>query len=255
MNKQNRRIHEGVSLSEVHESVVVPSRGSKWVRWLAITGPALLVSVGYMDPGNWATDLAGGSQYNYTLIWVLLMSNLMAILLQSMAARLGIVSRRDLAQVNHEEYRPAVNIPLYILAEIAITATDLAEVLGSAVALQMLFGLPLIYGVIVTAFDVLLLLLLSNVGIRKLESVVLALVGTIGIAFLIEIILGRPDWGGIVRGFVPSASRCQRALHRHRHSRRDRDAAQPLSALLAGADAQDRQGPRGHPLSHSPQHP
>ena len=203
MSKQSRRTHEGVSLSEVHESVVVPSRGSKWVRWLAITGPALLVSVGYMDPGNWATDLAGGSQYNYTLIWVLLMSNLMAILLQSMAARLGIVSRRDLAQVNHEEYRPAVNIPLYILAEIAITATDLAEVLGSAVALQMLFGLPLIYGVIVTAFDVLLLLLLSNVGIRKLESVVLALVGTIGIAFLIEIILGRPDWGGIVRGFVP----------------------------------------------------
>jgi manganese transport protein len=204
MGGQNQRIHRGVSLSEVHETVVVPSRGSKWLRWLAITGPALMVSVGYMDPGNWATDLAGGSQYNYTLIWVLLMSNLMAILLQSMAARLGIVSRRDLAQVNHEEYHPAVNIPLYILAEIAITATDLAEALGSAVALQLLFGLPLLYGVILTALDVLLLLLLSHVGIRKLESVVLALVGTIGVAFLIEIILGRPDWGGIVRGFVPA---------------------------------------------------
>jgi manganese transport protein len=204
MSEQNQRIHRGVSLSEVHETVVVPSRGSKWLRWLAITGPALMVSVGYMDPGNWATDLAGGSQYNYTLIWVLLMSNLMAILLQSMAARLGIVSRRDLAQVNHEEYHPAVNIPLYILAEIAITATDLAEALGSAVALQLLFGLPLLYGVILTALDVLLLLLLSHVGIRKLESVVLALVGTIGVAFLIEIILGRPDWGGIVRGFVPA---------------------------------------------------
>jgi manganese transport protein len=174
------------------------------MRWLAITGPALMVSVGYMDPGNWATDLAGGSQYNYALIWVLLMSNLMAILLQSLAARLGIVSRRDLAQINHEEYHPAANIPLYILAEIAITATDLAEALGSAIALQLLFGLPLLYGVILTALDVLLLLLLSHVGIRKLESVVLALVGTIAAAFVIEIVLGQPDWGGIVRGFVPS---------------------------------------------------
>ena len=205
MNEQpkSNKTHEGVSLSEVHESVAVPSRGSSWRRWLAITGPALMVSVGYMDPGNWATDLAGGSQYNYTLIWVLLMSNLMAILLQSLAARLGIVSRRDLAQINHEEYHPAANIPLYILAEIAITATDLAEALGSAIALQLLFGLPLIYGVILTALDVLLLLLLSHVGIRKLESVVLALVGTIAAAFVIEIVLGQPDWGGIVRGFVP----------------------------------------------------
>ena len=173
MNEKPRRAHQGISLSEVHESVPVPSKGSRWLRWLAITGPALMVSVGYMDPGNWATDLAGGSQYNYTLIWVLLMSNMMAILLQSLAARLGIVSRRDLAQINHEEYHPAANIPLYVLAEIAITATDLAEALGSAIALQLLFGLPLLYGVILTAFDVLLLLLLSHVGIRKLESVVL----------------------------------------------------------------------------------
>jgi manganese transport protein len=204
MSKQSQRIHKGISLSEVHESVTVPSKGSSWLRWLAITGPALMVSVGYMDPGNWATDLAGGSQYNYMLIWVLLMSNLMAILLQSLAARLGIVSRRDLAQINHEEYHPAANIPLYLLAEIAITATDLAEALGSAIALQLLFGLPLLYGVILTALDVLLLLLLSHVGIRKLESVVLALVGTIAAAFVVEIILGQPDWGGIVRGFVPS---------------------------------------------------
>ena len=204
MSDQNPRKHQGISLAEVHESVVVPSKGSSWLSWLAITGPALMVSVGYMDPGNWATDLAGGSQYNYTLIWVLLMSNLMAILLQSLAARLGIVSRRDLAQINHEEYHPAANIPLYVLAEIAITATDLAEALGSAIALQLLFGLPLIYGVIITAFDVLLLLFLSHVGIRKLESVVLALVATIGVSFIIEIILGQPDWGGIVRGFVPA---------------------------------------------------
>jgi manganese transport protein len=192
------------SLSEVHETVIVPTRGTAWRRWLAITGPALMVSVGYMDPGNWATDLAGGSRYNYALIWVLLMSNMMAILLQSLAARLGIVSRRDLAQINHEEYHPVINIPLYILAEIAITACDLAEVLGSAIALQLLFGLPLIYGVVLTALDTFLLLLLSNAGIRKLESVVLALVGTIGVAFIIEIVLGKPEWGGIVRGFVPS---------------------------------------------------
>src|SRR5678816_2461172 len=163
-----------------------------------------MVSVGYMDPGNWATDIAGGSRYNYALIWVLLMSNLMAILLQSLAARLGIVSRRDLAQVCHEDYPAAVNIPLYVLAEIAITACDLAEVLGSAIALQLLFGLPLVYGVMLTALDTLLLLLLSHAGIRKLESVVIALVGTIGIAMLIEIVLGQPDWGGIVTGFKPT---------------------------------------------------
>lgn len=204
MREPPQRTHKGISLSEVHESVTVPSKGSSWLRWLAITGPALMVSVGYMDPGNWATDLAGGSQYNYALIWVLLMSNLMAILLQSLAARLGIVSRRDLAQINHEEYHPAANIPLYVLAEIAITATDLAEALGSAIALQLLFGLPLLYGVILTALDVLLLLLLSHVGIRKLESVVLALVGTIAAAFVIEIVLGQPDWGGIARGFIPA---------------------------------------------------
>jgi manganese transport protein len=196
--------NSALSLSEDHETVVVPAHGPWWRRWLAITGPALMAAVGYMDPGNWATDIAGGSRYNYTLLWVLLMSNLMAVVLQSLAARLGIVSRRDLAQVCHEEYPPIINIPLYILAEIAITATDLAEVIGSAIALNLLFGLPLIYGVVLTALDTLLLLLLSHIGIRKLESVVVALVGTIGVAFLIEIGLGQPDWGGILRGFVPS---------------------------------------------------
>jgi len=204
MNNQINKKHRQESLSEVHESVIVPSRGTSWQRWLAIAGPALMVSVGYMDPGNWATDIAGGSRYNYALIWVLLMSNIMAVLLQSLAARLGIVSRRDLAQVSHEEYPAIVNIPLYILAEIAITACDLAEVIGSAIAFQLLFGLPLMYGVILTAADTLLLLLLSHFGIRKLESIVIALVGTIGIAFVIEIFLGQPDWGGIAQGFVPS---------------------------------------------------
>ncbi|GJQ52800.1 MAG: divalent metal cation transporter MntH [Anaerolineaceae bacterium] len=196
--------HSQNSLSEAHESVIVPAKASSWRRWLAITGPAVMVAVGYMDPGNWATDIAGGSRYNYALIWVLLMSNLMAIVLQSLAARLGIVSRRDLAQICHEEYPPIVNVPLYILAEIAITACDLAEVIGSAIALQLLFGFPLIYGVILTALDTILLLLLSHAGIRKLEGVVIALVGTIGAAFFIEILLGQPDWGGIARGFVPS---------------------------------------------------
>lgn len=163
-----------------------------------------MVSVGYMDPGNWATDLAGGSRYNYKLIWVLLMSNLMAVLLQSLSARLGVVARRDLAQANREEYAGLINIPLYVLAEIAIIACDLAEVLGSAIALKLLFGLPLLYGVLLTTLDVLLLLSLSRFGIRKLEAVILSLVATIGAGLLIEILLAKPDWGGIVRGFVPS---------------------------------------------------
>lgn len=192
------------SLSEVHETVDVPIKASNLRRWLAITGPALMVAVGYMDPGNWATDIAGGSRYNYALIWVLLMSNLMAILLQTLAARLGIVSRRDLAQICKEEYPPIVNISLYILAEIAITACDLAEVIGSAIALQLLFGLPLIYGVILTALDTFLLLLLSHAGIRKLESVVIALISTIGVALFIEVLLGKPEWRGIAQGLVPS---------------------------------------------------
>lgn len=196
--------HQQHSLTEVHESVRVPGGGSWWRHWLAFSGPALLVSVGYMDPGNWATDLAGGSRYNYKLIWVLLMSNLMAVLLQSLSARLGIASRRDLAQANREEYPALLNIPLYILAEIAITACDLAEVLGSAIALKLLFGLPLFWGVLVTAFDVLLLLALSRFGIRMLEAVILSLVATIGVGFLIEIFLAKPGWGGIISGFAPS---------------------------------------------------
>ncbi|HHH40871.1 MAG TPA: divalent metal cation transporter MntH, partial [Chloroflexi bacterium] len=204
MSKSHLAAPKYRSLAEVHETVPVPVRGAWWRRWLAVTGPALMVAVGYMDPGNWATDLAGGSRYNYTLIWVLLMSNIMAILLQSLAARLGIANRRDLAQACHEEYPVWITIPLYILAEIAITATDLAEVLGSAIALQLLFGMPLIYGVLLTALDTLLLLFLSHFGIRKLEAVVMSLVGTIGASLLIEIVLGQPDWGGIIQGFAPT---------------------------------------------------
>ncbi len=195
---------EDPSLSEIHGSVDVPWAGPLWRRWWAVAGPALMVAVGYMDPGNWATDLAGGSRYNYALIWVLLMSNLMAILLQSLAARLGIVNRRDLAQACRETYPKLVNIPLYVLAEIAITATDLAEVIGSAIAFNLLFGIPLLWGVLITSFDVLLLMALSSFGIRKLEALVLSFVGTIGIAFLVEIVLARPDWHGLVQGFIPT---------------------------------------------------
>ena len=191
------------SLSEVHESVELP-RGPGWRRWFAVAGPALMVSVGYMDPGNWATDLAGGSRYGYALLWVLLMSNLMAVLLQGLAARLGIAGRRDLAQANREHYPRWVNLALYGLAEIAITATDLAEVIGSAIALQLLFGLPLTAGVLITAADTLLLLALSRFGIRKLELVVVGLVGMIGMGMLVEIVLARPDWGGVAGGLVPS---------------------------------------------------
>ncbi|MGE5444510.1 MAG: Nramp family divalent metal transporter [Ignavibacteriales bacterium] len=204
MARPDSTSHDQRSLAEVHESVRLPGIGSWWRHWLAFSGPALLVSVGYMDPGNWATDLAGGSRYNYKLIWVLLMSNLMAVLLQSLSARLGIASRRDLAQVNREEYPTSLNIPLYLLAEVAVTACDLAEVLGSAIALKLLFGLPLFWGVLVTALDVLLLLALSRFGIRKLEAVILSLVATIGVGFLIEIFLSKPRWGGIASGFLPS---------------------------------------------------
>ncbi len=204
MGKRPRPDSDHHSLSEVYETVEVPTRGSGWRRWLAVAGPALMVAVGYMDPGNWATDLAAGSRYNYALIWVLLMSNVMAILLQSLAARLGIARRRDLAQACREAFPSFVNIPLYVLAEIAITATDLAEVIGSAIALQLLFGMPLLYGVLISGLDVLLLLMLSHYGIRKLEALILSLVGTIGIAFVVELFLAQPDWGGIAQGMIPS---------------------------------------------------
>jgi manganese transport protein len=151
-----------LSLAEGQDVVQVPGTGPRWRQWLAVAGPALLVSVGYMDPGNWATDIAGGSQYEYRLLWVLLVSNLMAILLQSLAARLGLVRGRDLAQASRETYPPLVNLTLYLLAEVAIAATDLAEVIGSAIALNLLFRIPLLAGVLLTTLDVLLLLVLRR---------------------------------------------------------------------------------------------
>jgi manganese transport protein len=193
------------SLSEVHESVdtTKPRKGLR--RFLAYIGPAYLVSVGYMDPGNWATDLQGGAQFGYKLIWVLLMSNLMALLLQGLSARLGIVRRRDLAQANRETYPPVVNFCLYILAEIAIAACDLAEVLGMALGIHLLTGLPLIWGVGITVLDTFLLLWLQRFGIRKMEAFIIALVLVIGASFLIEMFLVKPVLGDVVKGFMPTA--------------------------------------------------
>lgn len=201
MGKQQ---HSGKSLEEVHGSVDTSQKKGFWRKLFAFLGPAYLISVGYMDPGNWATDIAGGSQYGYKLIWVLLMSNLMALLLQSLCARLGIVSGRDLAQASKETYSPAVNFLLYILAEIAIAACDLAEVLGMAIGLQLLFDIPLIWGVCITVLDTFLLLFLINQGMRKMEAFILALVAIIGVAFVIEMVLAEPSIGGIVSGFKPS---------------------------------------------------
>ncbi len=192
------------SLSEVHESVDTTVRKKGWRRVFSFLGPAYLVSVGYMDPGNWATDLAGGSKFGYSLIWVLLMSNLMALLLQGLSARLGIVRGRDLAQANRETYPKAVNFVLYILAEIAIAACDLAEILGMAIGIQLLTGLPLIWGVSITVLDTFLLLYLQRLGIRKMEAFIITLVAVIGISFLIEIILAKPDLGELATGFIPS---------------------------------------------------
>ena len=195
------------SLDEVHGSVAVPSpegRRRGFRQFLAFLGPAYLVSVGYMDPGNWATDLAGGAKFGYALIWVLLMSNMMAILLQTLSARLGVVTGHDLAQACRAEYSPRVNAVLWILAEIAIAATDLAEILGTIIALKLLFGLPLLWGCLVTAFDTFLLLYLQRWGMRQVEAVILALVATIGACFLVQIFLARPDWGGVVTGLWPT---------------------------------------------------
>ena len=198
-------LHSYPSLSEVHQTVDTTStRRPGWRKILSFFGPAYLVSVGYMDPGNWATDLAGGSQFGYKLIWVLLMSNLMALLLQSLSARLGIVRGRDLAQANRETYPRYINYALYGLAEIAIAATDLAEILGMAIGLQLLTGLPLIWGVSITVLDTFLFLFLQRLGIRKMEAFIIALIAVIGVSFLIEIILVKPQIKEVASGFIPT---------------------------------------------------
>lgn len=194
----------GKSLEEVHESVSTENKKSIFKKILAFFGPAYLISVGYMDPGNWATDLAGGSQFGYSLLWVLLMSNLMALLLQSLSARLGIVTQRDLAQASRETYSPFINYILYFLAEIAIAACDLAEVLGMAIGLNLLFGISLIDGVLITVLDTFLLLFLINKGIRKMEAFIIALVVVIGVSFIFEMIFAQPEIDQVLTGLIPT---------------------------------------------------
>jgi len=191
------------SLPEVNRTIEVPHGAGLWRRLLAFIGPGYLVSVGYMDPGNWATDLAGGSRFGYTLLSVILLSNVMAILLQALCVRLGVATGRDLAQACRDYYSKPVSIALWILCEIAIVACDLAELLGSALALNLLFGLPMAIGVCVTALDVLVLLFLQNKGFRLTEAIVVVLVGTVGLCFAAQLVLSRPDIGGIVAGLVP----------------------------------------------------
>jgi manganese transport protein len=193
------------SLSEVHESVSIPEKKGFWRTLLAFIGPAYLVSVGYMDPGNWATDIAGGSQFGYQLIWVLLMSNLMALLLQTLSARLGIVKGWDLAQASRQQYAKWANISLYVFAEIAIAACDLAEIIGMAIGLSLLFDLPLLYGVLITVLDTFLLMFLLNKGVRKLEAFILALISIIGLSFIVQMLIVKPDAAEVAKGFMPQS--------------------------------------------------
>jgi manganese transport protein len=193
------------SLPESHHTIAVPRGVPFWRKALAFAGPGYMVAVGYMDPGNWATDLAGGARFGYLLLSVILISNLMAILLQALALKLGIVTGRDLAQACRDHYSRPVSFALWILCEIAIAACDLAEVIGSAIALNLLFGIPLVWGVCLTALDVLLILLLQNKGFRYLEAFVIALVATIGLCFAVELVMARPAMAAIFQGLVPRA--------------------------------------------------
>ncbi len=192
------------SLSEVHSSIKTEKK-TGWRKIFAFLGPAYLVSVGYMDPGNWATDIAGGSQFGYKLIWVLLMSNLIALLLQSLSARLGIVRGLDLAQASKKAYPNWANIPLYILAQIAIIACDLAEIIGMAIGLNLLFGIPLIWGISITALDTILLLFLLKKGMRSMEAFIVSMVFIVGVSFLMEMIIVQPQLNDVVKGFIPSS--------------------------------------------------
>ncbi|WP_419880956.1 Nramp family divalent metal transporter [Peribacillus sp. B-H-3] len=199
--KQNSR----ASLEEVHKTIPIKKTGSFFRKLLGFIGPGYLVAVGYMDPGNWATSIAGGSAYGYSLLSVILISNLMAILLQGLSAKLGIVSGRDLAQACRDHFSKPVSFVLWLLCELAIAACDLAEVIGAAIALNLLFGIPLVYGVCITAFDILLILLLQNKGFRYMEAFVISLIVTIAVCFGIELFLSKPDMGGVLTGFVPSS--------------------------------------------------
>jgi manganese transport protein len=195
-----------LSLPEVHGSIAIPHDAGFWRKLFAFAGPGYLVAVGYMDPGNWATDLAGGARYGYTLLSVVMVSNFIAILLQALAARLGIASGRDLAQACRDHYSRPVTIALWIICELAIAACDLAEVIGSAIALNLLFGLPMIWGVCLTACDVLLVLYLQHHGFRYVEALVVGLIMAIAGSFAIELFLAKPDFVAVAAGFIPRAS-------------------------------------------------
>ncbi len=190
------------ALQEVHRSIALPA--GTWRKFAAFLGPGYMVAVGYMDPGNWATSIAGGSKFGYTLLFVALLSNVMAIVLQSLSARLAIGSGRDLAQACRDAYPPYIAYPLWVMAELAIIATDIAEVIGTAIGLNLLFGIPLELGVLITALDVFLILWLQNKGFRWLEAFVITLLGVIAVCFALQIALADPDWGGVIRGFAPT---------------------------------------------------
>ncbi|HET7622542.1 MAG TPA: Nramp family divalent metal transporter [Gemmatimonadaceae bacterium] len=181
------------------------SGGNWWRKLLAFAGPGYMVAVGYMDPGNWATDLAGGSAFGYRLLFVILLANLMAVLLQGLSSKLGIVTGRDLAQACRDHYSKPVALFLWFICELAIAACDLAEVIGSAIALNLLFGIPVAVGVLITTLDVLIVLYLQHKGFRMLEALVIVLMATVGLCFLFELVVSRPDWGGVAAGFIPSA--------------------------------------------------
>jgi manganese transport protein len=199
-----RRVADAPSLPDVHRSIAVPGGHSFWRKMGAFAGPGFVIAVGYMDPGNWATDLAGGAQFGYTLLSVILVANLMAILLQHLSLKLGIATGRDLAQACRDSYSPPVVIFLWVLCELAIAACDLAEVVGMAIGLQLLFGLPLLLGCIVTCLDVLVILYLQNKGFRYLEALIVVLMATIAFCFAIEIYLSRPSLIGVLAGCTPS---------------------------------------------------
>jgi len=202
-----RTVHTEPSLPEVHSSVRISRSPIFWRRLMGFVGPGFLISVGYMDPGNWATDIAGGSQFGYTLLFVIMLSNLMAILLQSLSLKLGVATERDLAQLCRESYGPRTSFALWVMAEIAIAACDLAEVIGSAIALELLFHIPLFYGVLITGFDVLLILLLQRWGFRYVEALVIALIGTIIGLFGVQMFLSRPEyWLALHDLVIPSPS-------------------------------------------------
>ena len=234
MNTIGATSTDSASLTDLNATIGTGNL-SFWRRAFAFAGPAYLVSVGYMDPGNWATDLEGGARFGYRLLWVLVLSNLMAILLQTMSARLGIVWQRDLAQACRETYPRPIALTLWVFCEIAIAACDLAEVLGTAIGLNLLFHIPLLIGVILTAADTLLLLWFTNMGIRLIEAFVLSLITVIAGCFLVEILWARPALGDLANGIIPRLNG-QSLLHRHRHPRRHGDAAQSVPALRAGAD-------------------